>query len=82
MNGEDLWYLLPPTLNEWVSAGYVQSIGPAPRWCGSSERFVGRTTTALSRREAPTAASALVGPCGGVTDTARWTESRWGLRGS
>lgn len=61
VNGNDPWYSLPPTLNEWVSAGYVQSIGPAPRWCGSSERFVGRTTSALTKREAPTTASAKAG---------------------
>jgi hypothetical protein len=61
VNGNDLWYSLPPTLNEWVAARYVQDIGPAPRWCGSSERFVGRTTTALSKRAAPTTASAKVG---------------------
>ena len=61
VNGNDLWYSLPPTLNEWVAARYVQDIGPAPRWCGSSERFVGRATTALSKRAAPTTASAKVG---------------------
>lgn len=61
VSGNDLWYSLPPTLNEWVSAGYVQSIGASPRWRGSSERFVGRTTTALTKREAPTTASAKVG---------------------
>jgi len=44
VNGNDSWYSLPPTLNEWVSARYVQNIGSAPRWCGSTERFVGRTT--------------------------------------
>jgi hypothetical protein len=61
VNGNDLWYSLPPTLNEWVAARYVQAIGPSPRWCGSSERFVGRATTALSKRAAPTTASAKVG---------------------
>ena len=61
VNGNDLWYSLPPTLNEWVAARYVQHIGPSPRWCGSSKRFVGRATTALTKRAAPTTASAKVG---------------------
>ena len=61
VNGNDLWYSLPPTLNEWVAARHVQDIGPAPRWCGSSERFLGRTTTATTKRAAPTTASANVG---------------------
>ena len=61
VNGNDSWYSLPPTLNEWVSARYVQNIGSAPRWCGSTERFVGRTTAAVKKRAAPTTASAQVG---------------------
>jgi hypothetical protein len=61
VNGNDLWYALPPTLNEWVSARYVQNIGSAPRWCGSTERFVGRTTAAVKKRVAPTTASAQAG---------------------
>lgn len=61
VDGNSVWYALPPTLNEWVSARYVQNVGAAPRWCGSSERFVGRTTTALTKRVAPTTAAASAG---------------------
>lgn len=61
VDGNNLWYALPPTLGEWVSARYVQNVGPAPRWCGTSERFVGRTTTALTKRAAPTTAAASAG---------------------
>jgi hypothetical protein len=61
VNGNALWYSLPPTLNEWVVARHIQNIGPSPRWCGSSERFLGRTTTAITKRAAPTTASAKVG---------------------
>ena len=54
VNGNNLWYALPPTLNEWVSARYVQNIEAAPRWCGSTQRFIGRTTAAVKKRAAPT----------------------------
>ena len=57
----NLWYLLPPTLNEWVSARYVRNVGAAPGWCGNDERFLGRTTTALTKRVAPTTAAAASG---------------------
>ena len=58
VGGNDIWYALPPTLNEWVSARYVQNVGAAPGWCGSEARFVGRSTTALAERQAPTRAAA------------------------
>jgi hypothetical protein len=61
VNGNDSWYSLPPTLNEWVSARYVQNIGTPPRWCGSTERFVGRATATVKKRAAPTTVSAQVG---------------------
>lgn len=61
VDGNTLWYALPPTLNEWVSARYVQNIGAAPRWCGSRERFVGRTTAVLNKRVAPTTSAATAG---------------------
>jgi hypothetical protein len=61
VNGNDSWYSPPTTLNEWDSARYVQNIGSATRWCGSTERFVGRTTAAVKKRAAPTTASAQVG---------------------
>jgi hypothetical protein len=61
VEGNNLWYALPPTLGEWVSARYVQNVGSAPRWCGNSERFVGRTTTAVKKRVAPTTAATSAG---------------------
>ena len=61
VDGNNLWYLLPPTLNEWVSARYVRNVGAAPGWCGNDERFVGRTTTAVTKRVAPTTAAAASG---------------------
>lgn len=64
VDGNNLWYALPPTLGEWVSARYVQNVGQAPRWCGNDERFVGRTTTAVRKRVAPTTAAASAGTLG------------------
>ena len=61
VGGNTIWYALPPTLNEWVSARYVENVGPAPRWCGTDERFVGRTTATLTKRVAPTTAAASAG---------------------
>ena len=61
VGGNNIWYALPPTLGEWVSARYVENVGPAPRWCGNDERFVGRTTATLTKRVAPTTAAASVG---------------------
>lgn len=61
VDGNNIWYALPPTLGEWVSARYVENVGPAPRWCGNDERFVGRTTAKLTKRVAPTTAAASVG---------------------
>lgn len=61
VGGNDIWYALPPTFNEWVSARYVDNVGAAPDWCGNSERFVGRTTAKLTKRAAPTSASAAKG---------------------
>lgn len=61
VGGNNIWYALPPTLGEWVSARYVENVGPAPRWCGNDERFVGRTTAKLTKRVAPTTAAASVG---------------------
>ena len=61
VDGNNLWYLLPPTLNEWVSARYVRNAGAAPGWCGSAERFVGRATTTVTKRVAPTTAAGSIG---------------------
>jgi hypothetical protein len=61
VDGNTSWYLLPPTLNEWVSARYVRNVGVAPGWCGDDERFVGRSTTAVTKRVAPTTAAGAAG---------------------
>ncbi|HEY5784276.1 MAG TPA: hypothetical protein VIT65_05835 [Microlunatus sp.] len=61
VDGNNLWYLLPPTLNEWISARYVRNVGAAPGWCGDDERFIGRTTTAVTKRVAPTTAASTAG---------------------
>jgi len=61
VDGNNRWYALPPTLNEWVSARYVRNLGSEPRWCGSDERYAGRTIAALKMREAPTTSTASVG---------------------
>jgi len=61
VGGNDIWYALPPTLNEWVSARYVTNVGAVPGWCGSDERFVGKATAKLTKRTGPTAASSSAG---------------------
>ena len=61
LGGNDVWYALPPTLNEWVSARYVATVGPAPDWCGTDERFVGRATAKLTKRTGPTTAASSAG---------------------
>jgi hypothetical protein len=66
VDDNDLWYALPPTLNEWVSARYVANLGSAPDWRGTEARFQGRTTVVLTQRTGPTraAASAVTLPRG------------------
>lgn len=61
VDGNNVWYALPPTLNEWVSARYVVIEGPEPDWCGSDQRFVGRTSATLIQRTGPTSVSPSVG---------------------
>jgi uncharacterized protein YgiM (DUF1202 family) len=61
VGGNDLWYALPPTLNEWVSARYVANVGAAPEWCGTDARFRGRSTAALTQRTGPTRAAGSAG---------------------
>jgi|GEM_PF-6855152 hypothetical protein len=62
VDGNNRWYLLPGSdTPEWVSARYIKNIGTAPGWCGNKERFVGRTTAALTRRVAPNTADAKAG---------------------
>jgi len=61
VDGNTIWYSLPPDLTEWVSARYVANVGAAPDWCGNDERFVGRTTTKLTKRTGPTTAASSAG---------------------
>jgi len=61
VGGNNIWYLLPPTLNEWVSARYVENVGAAPDWCGTAKRFTGRTTEALTQRTGPTRKASSAG---------------------
>ena len=61
VDGNRVWYLLPPSLNEWVSARYVAVVGSTPPDCGTDARFTGTTTTALTQRTGPTRAAAAAG---------------------
>lgn len=59
VGGNDIWYSLPPTTHEWVSARYVRNIGRAPDWCvGERGAQVGRATTSLAVRTGPTTSDA------------------------
>ncbi|QDP97947.1 hypothetical protein FOE78_20400 [Microlunatus elymi] len=63
VDGNNRWYLLPGDSHgghEWIAARYVQNIGPAPGWCGTAERFVGKAATAVSVRRGPTTADGRV----------------------
>ncbi|SDD72832.1 hypothetical protein [Auraticoccus monumenti] len=62
VDGNDIWYALPPTTGEWVSARYVANVGAAPGWCAAGRTpATGRTTTALVARKGPTTADARTG---------------------
>lgn len=62
IGGNDLWYLVRGSKRRWVSARYVDNIGPAPRFCGDGQTSRGSVTTArLNRREAPTVRAAKDG---------------------
>lgn len=62
VDGNDLWYSLPPNTNEWVSARYVRNVGPAPDWCtGAGGSTTGKTTAALTKRKGPTTADSAQG---------------------
>lgn len=61
VDGNDRWYALPPTLNEYVSARYVRVVGSVPE-CGTSSRtFTGKTTVAVRKRTGPTTAASQAG---------------------
>lgn len=62
--GNNRWYLLPGDSfggHEWIAARYVKNIGSTPGWCGNDERFVGRATTAISKRNGPTTSDSRSG---------------------
>jgi uncharacterized protein YraI len=61
VDGNDSWYALPPTLNEWVSARYVDTGGTTPGLCGTDARYKGRTTATLTKRTGPTTAASSAG---------------------
>ena len=61
VGGNNVWYALPPTLNEWVAARYVDNVGAAPDWCGTDARFAGKTTAKLTKRTGPTTAASSAG---------------------
>lgn len=62
--GNNKWYLLPGDSHgghEWIAARYVKNVGSAPGWCGTSQRFVGKATTAVSKRTGPTTSDSTAG---------------------
>lgn len=62
IGGNDLWYMVRGNQPRWVSARYVDNIGPAPRFCGDGSPTSSRVTTdRLNRREAPTLLAATDG---------------------
>lgn len=62
VDGNPRWYALPPTLGEWVSARYVENVGPAPRRCGDGDLDRGKViASALKMRTGPTTAASSAG---------------------
>ncbi len=61
VDGNDLWYSLPPNTNEWVSARYVRNVGPAPDWCTGADGSTGKTTAAVTKRKGPATADSAQG---------------------
>jgi uncharacterized protein YraI len=61
VGGNNIWYALPPTLNEWVSARYVDTLDTPLPWCGTSARFTGKTTARVTKRTGPTTAASSAG---------------------
>lgn len=60
VDGNDIWYLLPPTTGEWVSARYVANVGNAPDWCSGGAMATGRTTTAVAKRTGPSTSNTRI----------------------
>ncbi len=61
VDGNNLWYLLPPGNTHWVSARYVKNVGPAPDWCSEGKSATGVTTAGINKRQRPTHSDAIVG---------------------
>lgn len=58
----DIWYALPPTLNEWVSARHVRLLGGYPPWCDAGQAIpAGRAITVLKARKGPTTSDERIG---------------------
>ena len=58
VRGNDLWYSVHSSDNQWVSARYVDNVGAAPRWCGDGLVRHGRVTASrLNLRVGPSLAS-------------------------
>ena len=61
VDGNDLWYSLPPNTHEWVSARYVKNVGPTPDWCSGGKVATGKATSGLNLRQGPTHSDKIVG---------------------
>ncbi len=61
VDGNNIWYALPPTTHEWVSARYVQPLDGAVPWCRGLAKTTGQATVALSKRTGPSTLNARVG---------------------
>lgn len=61
VDGNTLWYLLPPGHTHWVSARYVTNVGRAPSWCSRLKSASGVTTATVNRRQGPTHSDMIVG---------------------
>ncbi len=58
VRGNDLWYSVHSSDNQWVSARYVDNVGAAPRWCGDGLVRHGRVSASrLNLRVGPSLAS-------------------------
>lgn len=61
VDGNNIWYSLPPTTHEWVSARYVQPLDGTVPWCRGLAKTTGQATVALSKRTGPSTLNARVG---------------------
>lgn len=61
VGGNDIWYLRPAEVIEFVPARDVANVGPAPKFCGAEATYRGRSTAPLVAHTAPTVGSARIG---------------------